>query len=218
MASMLRLNLIMGLLLFSILFALLPLKCFAIGNGFEEGGSSLSSSADSNPQLEASPMGEAGTEHYVSILNARLKDWNLDRRPIAHGSRLQPQVVHNSVKAVRSQLLSQRGQRSLLYLGMTPDNKRKVHAVFLDHDGRDFPNVAIVSTPRKWKSLSEKMQLHTFATVQKQDPAHFHHGLNHDFNASELDSFIKHIVPKTSQSEFDNLLPRFPHPAFRPYP
>lgn len=201
------------MLLVALLFAQ---QSLSVGTGLEE-LSTTSTSHGSGPMvhLESSPMGRYGTEKYVKLLNSRFQDWPMTPRPSARGVVLSEDLVHSRVPHVQSNILAQRGRKGLLYLGMTPDGKRKVHAMFLDGTTHGTPSVAFVSTPKVWKSLNEKMQLHSFATVEKRDPAWFQHSLEHDFSASELDSHIRFISPKTSQSEFDSLLPRFPHPALK---
>lgn len=198
----------------SIIFSLvllshLSLAVFGIGENLED-MASTSSSKGHDVQLEPSYMGPYGTKRYVRQLNSRFRDWEISPTPLAHTALQSEQFVAESVPFVHRELLQQRQNKGLLYLGSTPDG-RKVHALFLESARGNSPNVAIVSTPKVWKSLSQKVQLHNFATVHKQHHTGFERGLHGDFNAAPLDSFIRRLLPKTPQSQFDDLLPRFPH-------
>lgn len=198
-----------------LLFALFISTCAAVGNGFQDVSSSSASQEHFNPQLEASPMGDAGNEHYVGILNARLKDWGLKTRPYAEAIPNAHAWVAGALNPVHSEVLEQRGHKGLLFLGETPDKKRLVHAMVLNQPIGGYANVAIVSTPKKWQQLSQNMQLHTFARIPEWSKEKLSAHMGRDFNASELDAFIRYIVPRTPQSQFDDLFPRFTHPHFR---
>lgn len=185
----------------------------AFGNGAEDLGSSSSSSSDMvGPHLEEFSMGPEQTKGWTKMLNARLKDWQMESQPYAVPVK---GGIEGSGPAVHHEMLLQRGQKGLLYLGMTPDGKRKVHAVFLQHSNWQGRNVAIVSTPQPWRSLQQKMQLHAFANVEKHDGGAFRSKLDRDYVASQLDALTRRIMPKTSQSAFDDLLSRFPGPGYK---
>ncbi|KAJ1026319.1 hypothetical protein NDA16_002406 [Ustilago loliicola] len=203
-----------SLYLIFLLLSVLTFGSLAIGNDPESLASSSSSSQPKVLKLEASPMDPDQTKMWTHALNTRFKDWHLDPSPYVMPETPSEEFIRDSLHAVYGELLSQRGQKGLLYLGMTPDNKRMVRAMFLQEPRWRGLNAAIVSTPKVWKSLDENMQLHTLAYVQKHDKDRFKSGWNGDFSVSELDALTRRIVPKTPQSEFDDLLTRFPGPGF----
>ncbi|KAJ9474049.1 hypothetical protein PHBOTO_006650 [Pseudozyma hubeiensis] len=159
-------------------------------------------------QLEASPMGPYQTEHYAKVLQARIKDLDLGTRRHVQGFMV-PHDNSGHLDWIRKDLNGNHQRKSLLYLDQTP-HKRKVHALLLDSASSASPNVAVVSTPQVWKSLDQKIQLHTFAQVPGLEDAEIHDKLNKDFNYVQLDSLARNALPKTPHSEFDNLLTRYP--------
>lgn len=164
--------------------------------------------------LENGYEGKFGTRVYTKKLNSVFKGWEMDPSPLAEASVQERKEVEARLNMVHDHLLGQRTAKGLLYLGMTPDNKRKVHAMFLYHLPEGSPNVAFVSSPKPWKSLEQRMQLHNFAIVNKQDKTKFHRSLSRDFSASELDAHIRNIVPKTPENGLSRILPTYVHPDY----
>lgn len=185
-------------------------NCFATGGfDYENLASSSSSSGHHDYRLESSPMGRFQTKDYANLLNSRLKDMGWGSEPLAKGLLVPREDLESFVSSVQDVLKTESGQKGLLYLGNTPDS-RKVHAVLLKGAQSRSPNIAIISTPKVWRSLNQKIQLHTFAQIDNSNLFDLHQLLQHDFNYSQLDSLARNALPKTPQSEFDNLLPRFP--------
>ncbi|SPO29939.1 uncharacterized protein UTRI_06233_B [Ustilago trichophora] len=189
-------------------------KVAGIGNDPPEGVSPSVFPAGPVVHLEDGFEGRFGTEEYTKKLNTRFKDWNLDSPPIAYAEHKNAEFVRDQVDMVQRQLLQQRKDKNLLYLALTPDQKRKVYAMFLSGASEGLYNVAFVSSPKHWRTLKEKMQLHNFAFVEKSDAKKFDEGLKRDYAASELDSLTRNIVPKTPENGLSRILPTYVHPDY----
>ncbi|SPO29284.1 uncharacterized protein UTRI_06233 [Ustilago trichophora] len=185
-----------------------------IGNGPPEGNSPSVDLKGPMVHLEDGFEGRFGTAAYTQTLNSRLKDWNMDPTPRAYAEHKSVKFVREQVEMVQRQLLQQRKDKNLLFLDLTPDKKRKVHAMFLGGAPEGEYNVAFVSSPKHWRSLNEKMQLHNFAYVEKLDASKFDESLKRDFAANELDALIRNIVPKTPENGLSRMLPVYVHPDY----
>lgn len=173
--------------------------------------SSSSSKGRPDIQLEASPMGSESTQYYTRILNSHLRDLGPQHAATAWPAPRGGTYVHDSVPWVHNDLLSNRENRRLMYLGMTPDNKRKVYAhVMLERGRGETPNVAIVSTPKVWNSMGAKMQLHTFAEVHSYQPSALQEAVSTHFNTGKLNSLASRFLPMDAQDRFEALVGRRP--------
>lgn len=193
-----------------VIFLGMVVGCLAFGDQLEDIAASGSPSKLDYYRLEASPMGPFQTEHYTKHLNARLRDLDVPSSPHAQSRALTPAEVNTYLNAVHRQLNTDSHVPSLLDIGRTPD-KRKVHALFLKDVSNASPNVAILSSPNKWLSLDQTVQLHTFAKVDKLSDPDLHAALKDELNYSSVDSFARNALPKTSESEFSKLIGRLAH-------
>lgn len=179
--------------------------CLAVGIGIEDLTSSplLSSTAY---ELESSPMGPIQTSHYTRILNQRLHDAHLPHRATPH---LLPQhYLQTLIEPVSAHLNTHSKSKNLLFLSSTPDG-RKVHALLHpDRAPRGLPNVAIVSTPNRWTSMSQPIQLHTFANINQLDEPGVQEGLQGEFNFHQLEALARNALPQTHDSAWRALVSR----------
>lgn len=179
--------------------------------------------------LEAAPLQYHETGPYIKRLNQRLRDWNVGSNPVATALPEADSFFDSHFPIVQERLLAQRENvRTLLYLLNDRGEgwERKVHAMFFPETEPGTPNVAILSTPQPWRSLDQKMQLLTFARVERLHRSELDRAMQSDYNASVLNSFLRLILPQTLDTLFDRLLPRYPHiepppippPSFEPPP
>ncbi|EST07249.1 hypothetical protein PSEUBRA_003425 [Kalmanozyma brasiliensis GHG001] len=193
------------LILVVILLSCLCLECRGIGEGLVNGALS-SSYAPPAYQMEASPMGPYQTEHYARRLNARLSDLGLELPPSAQEKVISQNQVHDLVEPIRNRI-STEGQVKLIYLDQTPHG-RKVHALLMKNAPAGSPNVAILSTPKRWTSLDQKIQLHTFAHIDNVHRSDLYNRLESDFNYVVLDSLARNALPNTPELQWRKLMSR----------
>ncbi|GAC97943.1 hypothetical protein PHSY_005531 [Pseudozyma hubeiensis SY62] len=178
-----------------ILYSWSMMNSLAISDVLQEIASSLFAGREGGLyQLEASPMGPYQTKHYAKVLQARVKDLGLSTRRYVQGFMV-PYDDTGHLDWIRKELNRNHQRERLVYLDQTP-HKRKVHALLLDSASSTSPNIAVVSTPHVWKSLDQKIQLHTFAQVPGLEDAEIHDRLNKDFNYVQLDSLARNAFQK----------------------
>ena len=209
---MLRLYSSLQILFGMLLVCLLGGLCIPMESFFDE--TSLLTKKIPDVHLEAAPLQYHETGPYINRLNERLRDWNVESNPVATALPEANSFFDSLFPIVQERLLAQRKNvKALLYLLNDRGEgwERKVHAMFFPETVPGAPNVAIVSTPQPWRSLNQKMQLLTFARVERLHRSELDRAMQSDYNASVLNSFLRFILPPTLDTLFDRLLPRYPH-------
>ncbi|SJX65729.1 uncharacterized protein SRS1_10057 [Sporisorium reilianum f. sp. reilianum] len=191
-----------------VVLASLIFECRAFGENIESIGASSSSPDQDLFLLEVSPMEPKAVKELIKRLNNRLADLGFSPRSYVSEAERSTDV-EGLRRSVHRRLNTNTDIKSLEFLLMWPDG-RKVHALLLDDDPSRSPNVAFVSTPKVWNSLDQKLQLHRFAKVEGISLAALQPALQHDHNYNQLASLARNILPKTPETEFQSLFPRFP--------
>ncbi|CBQ70078.1 conserved hypothetical protein [Sporisorium reilianum SRZ2] len=191
-----------------VVLASLIFECRAFGENIQSIGASSSSPDQDLFLVEVSPMEPKAVKELIKRLNSRLA--NLGFSPRSYVSEAERSTDDAELRhSVHRRLNTNTNIKSLEFLLMSPD-ARKVHALLLGDDPTRSSNVAFVSTPNVWNSLDQKLQLHGFAKVEGIDLAALQSALLRDYNYNQLASLARNILPKTPETEFQSLFPRFP--------
>ncbi|CDW98542.1 hypothetical protein [Sporisorium scitamineum] len=149
-------------------------------------------------------------QKFSRTTRSRRRIWNLGRGDLQVSEiKLSHTEIEDQLESLRRQLNTDGDRKSLESLDLTQD-RWKAHALILRDAAHDSPNIAILTTPYHWKSLTEKIRLHAFARVEGIDIDALHKELDRDYNYNPINSLARYILPKTPESEFRSLLPRFP--------